>query len=496
MSKISSRTFSQNFGLWLGLFLFLGVLVLFNPAPDNPQVGRMAAVVILMAVWWIAEAIPLAATSLLPVVLLPLLGIQSADVTSKAYINMIIFLYIGGFLIALAMERWRLHRRIALSIINKIGSRPDKIILGFMIASAFLSMWISNTATAVMMLPIGLAIIEKMEEAFGKKAHKISVILLLAIAYSCSIGGVATLVGTPTNLAFVRIYAQSFPQATPISFGQWFVIGLPISIIMILAGWLLLTRILVHIDKTLAMDRQIVKKELEHLGPMTYEEKIVTAVGCVTAFLWIFRSDLVMGSFTLPGWSNLWKGFASIHDGTVGVFMALLLFVIPAGKKSPHKSILENNAFHDLPWAAVLLFGGGFAMASGFSSSGLTQFLATQFASWGNLTVFTTIIIGCLAVTLMSELVSNVATVQMLLPILAAWAAALEIDPLKVMIPATLVASMAFLMPVATPPNAVIFGSQRLKVSEMIRYGIPFKVAAFIIVLLLSILLLPVFLIN
>ncbi len=486
------RTPVQNLGLVLGPLLSVGVLLWFDLDPNNPAVGRMAAVVVLMATWWVTEAIPLAATSLLPMVMLPTLGISAGRDVAGSYMNPIIFLFIGGFLIALAMERWNLHRRIALTIINAIGRKADWLILGFMLASAFLSMWISNTATAVMMLPIGLAIIGQLEREFGKeKTHPMALALLLSIAYSCSIGGVATPVGTPTNLALIKIFEDTFPAAPPITFGQWVLVGIPLATILIFTTWVVLTKFACKLDQSLIPDRSIVQKELKELGPLSFEERAVTVVWITTALLWVFRSDLNIGSFSIPGWRGLWDGFALMDDSTIAILMALVLFIIPAGAKTSRKALLEIDAFKNLPWAAILLFGGGFALANGFTGSGLTQNLATRFGELGAMPIFLTIILVCLAITLVTELVSNVATVQMFIPVLAAWAVAQNTNPLLFMVPATIMSSMAFLMPVGTPPNAVIFGSERIRIAEMIKVGIWVELLAFTITILLALWLVP-----
>ena len=477
----------QIWGLFLGVVLFFLTLIFFDPIPDNPLIGQMAAVVVLMATWWVTEAVPLAITSLLPMILFPLFGINSPKTTASAYMNSIIFLYIGGFLVALAMERWNLHRRIALNIIHKIGKNPAQLIFGFMVAAAFLSMWISNTATAVMMLPIGMAIIGKLEEEFNpENARKMGLTLLLGIAYGCSIGGVATLVGTPTNLAFAKIYTEMFPDAEPVSFGQWFIFGLPLSIIVLIISWYILVKWVARIPKSLNVNVSVVKTELDALGKMTFEEKVVVTAGSLTALLWIFRKDLTVGGFHLPGWAGISPLFETVDDSTVAILMAVILFVLPVqNKESKAKAILETNAIRDLPWTAILLFGGGFAVAGGFASSGLTEYLAGQFNALGTMPLWLTVFIACLGVTLVTEFVSNIATVQMFLPVLAAWAIAQDMHPLLVMIPATMVSSMAFMMPVATPPNAVIFGSGKVSVMDMVRFGWVIKIVSLFIVVIL-----------
>lgn len=493
MSPSASRTPVQMAGLVIGLALALLIAVFFNPVPDKPAIGAVAAVVALMACWWMTEAIPLAATALLPLALFPLLGVSSARDTAGAYINSIIFLYVGGSLIAVAMERCGLHRRVALAVIHALGGGAERIVLGFMLAGGLVSMWISNTAAAVMMLPIAMAIIGQMETRFGReRTQPLAVAVLLAVAYGASIGGVATPVGSPTNLVFLKIYADTFPAAPAISFGQWVAVAMPLSIALLFAAWLALVRLNGRLDASLALDRSTVRRELDALGPLGREERIVTAVSIVTAALWIFRADLTIGSFVIPGWAGLWKGFALLDDGTVAVAMALLLFLLPANAERGGGPILGADAFAELPWSAILLFGGGFAMANGFTSSGLTQHLAGQFAGLGTMPVLVAMLIACAAVALVTELVSNIAVVQMFIPVLAAWGVAQQINPLLLMFPATIMSSMAFLLPVGTPPNAVIFGSNRIRIAEMLRGGAWVKLVVVLITLVVCLLLMPV----
>jgi len=472
--------------------VFIVMLLFYNPLPDRPEVGKMAAIAAFMAILWISEAVPLAATALIPMVAFPLTGILDAGTTSKSYVNSITFLFIGGFMIALSMERWNLHRRIALNIIYAIGKKADRLVLGFMIASAFLSMWISNTATAVMMLPIGLAIIAKMEDEFGEqKSHSLALALMLGIAYGCSIGGVATLVGTPTNLAFVRIFQESFPEAEPIAFGQWILIGVPYSICLLLTTWFLLTKVLCKFDLSLSLDRSHIRQELKSLGLLKSEEKKVLGVFAATVFLWTFRQKLELGFVSVPGWSSLWSGFDAVDDGTIAIAMSALLFFLPAKRAERSARILEADVFSKLPWDIILLFGGGFALASGFGASGLSEYIGKGFQALGDFPSLLLILVICLGVTFLTELTSNVATLSMLLPILASWAVSLHVHPLLFMIPATISASMAFMMPVATPPNAVVFGSKRIRISEMARTGVLLNFVAIVFTIIIVYLLFP-----
>ncbi len=482
------RSLAQKVGLFLGPGLFLIIVLFFDLEPGKPIVTRMAAVAALMAVWWITDTIPLFATALLPLILYPLLGILSTKATAPIYVNSTIFLFIGGFIIALTMEHWNLHKRIALLIIRTIGSGPSRIVLGFMAAAAFLSMWISNTATAIMMLPIGMAIISQMESEFGAaETHKLALGLLLGIAYACSVGGMATLVGTPPNLAFARIFSITFPAAKPIAFGTWFIMALPLSVCFLVIIWLFLTRILFRVPKHVKIDKSIVEKEYKGLGPMSFEERAVLVIFILTAVLWVFRKDLVLGFISIPGWSNLIPHPKLIDDGTVALVMAMLLFFIPTRSPDAESPTLMGGEkiIDNMPWGIVILFGGGFALAKGFQTTGLSTLIGQNFAGIGQLHPIVMVFIICATMTFLTEVTSNTATTQMILPILASVAVQNQINPLLLMIPATLSASCAFMMPIATPPNAIVFGSGRIKIADMARTGIIINIIGIIMVTLL-----------
>lgn len=480
------RTLTQRIGLYLGPILFFFVIIFFDLEPGKPIVTRMAAVALLMALWWITDAIPLFATALLPMVLYPLLGILTAKVTAPVYVNSTIFLFIGGFMIALTMEDWNLHRRIALFIIRVIGGGPSRIVLGFMVAAAFLSMWISNTATAIMMVPIGLAIVSQMEEKFSVvETHKFTLCLMLGIAYACSVGGIATLVGTPPNLAFVRIFEITFPEATPIAFGAWFIMGLPLSVILLGVIWLLLTKVLYRVKAHITVDKSIVDQEYKELGSMSFEERTVLSIFFLTAILWIFRNKLNLGFLSIPGWSQLIPYPKMIDDGTVALFMAMLMFVIPSrSMNAKSATIMGPGVIKNIPWNIVILFGGGFALAKGFQVTGLSALIGQKFAGLAGMHPIVIVFVVCIGLTFLTEVTSNTATTQMILPILAALALDMKINPLFLMIPATLSASCAFMLPVATPPNAIVFGSGRIKIAEMAKAGIFINIIGAIIVTL------------
>jgi sodium-dependent dicarboxylate transporter 2/3/5 len=448
--------------------LFLLVWALGGGTPT----ANMAAVGLLMAVWWMTGALPLAATALLPLVLFPLMGILPGKEVAPLYFNPVIFLYVGGFLIALAMERWNLHRRIALGIVAAVGGGPERLVLGFMAATAFLSMWISNTATAVMMLAIALAVIRETERRAGpEKSRTFAVALLLGVAYAASIGGMATLVGTPPNLSLVRIHEIAFPEAERIGFGRWMLLGVPVSGLLLGAAWWILACRLFRPDPGLALPAEVIREERRNLGPMGREEASVLGVFAATALLWIFRERLDLGFLRLPGWSGLLPESVreGVDDGTVAVGMALLLFLLPSRERG--RSLLGADVFGKIPWHMVLVFGGGFALAKGFQVSGLSAWIGGGFARLDTVPEGILVLAVCLGLTFLTELTSNVATTEMILPILASVAVSAGISPLLLMIPATLSASCAFMLPVATPPNAIVFASGHLQVADMVRAG-------------------------
>lgn len=475
---------NKKLGLILGVLAFSVLLFIDKLDPGSPHINTMAAIAVLMAILWITEAIPLAVTSLIPLIFFPIAGILPADEIASSYMNSIIFLFLGGFLIAIAMEEWDLHKRIALKIIALMGGTPASIILGFMVSGAFLSMWISNTATALMLLPIGLSVIQKLENEFGnEKTHNFSVILMLAIAYSCTLGGVATLIGTPPNLVMVKMLNVLFPEAPAITFGNWMLLALPISVLMLCVVAILLTKILFKVDTEIKLDKNFIGEDYKSLGNFSFEEKTVSVVFIITALLWIFRSDILFGFMTIPGWSNLLPTADFIDDGTVAITMAFLLFLIPS--KTGKRGLLDYTAFNKVPWGIILLFGGGFALAKGFSSTGLSIYIGEQLKGLQNISPIFIIILSAFAISFLTELTSNTAVTQMILPVAASVSVAIGLNPMLLMITVTLSASMAFMLPVATPPNTIIFAGGRIKVFEMARTGFALNIVGVIVVSLL-----------
>ncbi len=469
----------------LAPILFFYILFFVKLDKNNPAVTATLAVAILMALWWVTEIVPLAITSLLPVVLFPILGIMNGKDVSSTYFNHVILLFLGGFLVALAMQKWNLHKRIALKILLLVGTGPAKILLGFMLATAFLSMWISNTATTMLMIPILISIIDQLEKINTKEAVKhFSIGLLLSIAYSASIGGIATLVGTPPNLSFARIFNIYFPNAPEISFATWFFYAFPIVVVMFIIAWFYLYLVFVKREtKWKSLSREDLLNTYKKLGKWSQEEKILLIVFIAMALLWFFRADITMGSIQLFGWQNLFKNPDYFNDGTVAIFIAIILFIIPS-KQQKGKFLMDWKTAESIPWEIILLFGGGFALATGFKESGLSQWFGEQLIWLKDVHPFLIVLTITLIITFLTEITSNTATVETFLPVLAGLAMSIEINPLLFMLPATIAGSLAFMLPVATPPNAIIFGTNRLQIIDMSKTGFFLNIVGIIIVTL------------
>ena len=470
----------RRFGLVLGPLLFALTILFFQPEGLSKEGNAVLATTLWVAVWWIFEVVPISVTAMLPIILFPISGALSLSSTTASYGHKYVFLYVGGFILSIAIERWNLHKRIALNIIALIGTSVSSIILGFMIATAFLSMWISNTATAVMMLPIGLAIVTQLKDnpetvedenaIFGKA-------LMLAIAYSASIGGIATLIGTPPNLILAGILEEQYQ--IELTFSKWIVFGLPISLILLFICWKYLTRIAFSFkQKDFPGGKAEIKRQLEMLGKMSYEEKVVMIVFSMTAFLWITRSFIL--KHLIP----------AIDDTIIAMASATILFLIPSKSEKGTQVMDWKNAVR-LPWGILLLFGGGLALAEGFKTTGLAEWIGSQVTLIDTLPLFVLLLILVLAVNFLTEINSNLATTAMLLPIIAPVALALDVHPYTLMVGITLAASCAFMLPVATPPNAIVFGSGYLRIPDMMRTGIWMNLISIIILTLLTYFFLP-----
>ena len=484
----------KTIALIIGLLIFVGLIFLPTPKGLAIEGQNMLAVGCLMAVWWVTESIHISATALLPLILFPLLDIMSSKEVAANYGNQLIFLFLGGFMIALAMSKWNFHKRMALNIIIFVGTSPTKIILGFMLATAFLSMWISNTATTMMMLPVSMAVVNQIAlgaSINGQNGPKVEqkirsdygLIMMLSIAYSASIGGVSTLIGTPPNIVFLGFYKQLFPDQPEMEFFKWVKLTLPLVLLILPLTWFYLCRWASPI-KTSSINcnrnsSSLVQSELKLLGPMNLAEKYVAGVFFTTVLLWFFRKPISLGSFDIPGWSGLVGNPGYLNDSTVAMFMGLLLFLLPLNLKDGIKIGEQKEYFvldwetveQGVPWGILLLFGGGFALAHGFEKTGLDLWVGSHLTTIAGLPQWFVILMVCLSVTFLTELTSNTATAAMILPALGSAATISGIEPLMLMIPATLSASFAFMLPVATPPNAIVFSSGWVSIPKMVRAG-------------------------
>jgi len=467
-----------------GPLLALIIYLAFDFVPGKPEVTIMAALAVWIAAWWLTEAVPMAATALLPMVLFPLLGIMDSKTAATQYMDPIIFLFIGGFIIAFAIEHWNLHERIALKILTMVGGSPAKILLGVMLTSFSISMWISNTATVMMLYSAVLAIIVQVENHFKdeKLSGKMGTALLIGLAYSASIGGMATLVGTPTNMIFLREYVDKYPNNNDMNFFSWFIVAFPLSLLLLLGAYLVLKKLFLKANSKIQIPTVYFSDAYKRLGKMSYEEKIVSIIFALTAVLWFTRADIDFGIFTMKGWGNLFnKDY--VHDSTVAVFMALLLFIIPS-KNQKGRALITWNEAAKLPYDIVLLFGGGFALAKGFDVSGLSTWIATQLNFSSQSSLYLLVFGMCILIVIISEFASNVACIQLMLPILIAVQKVMGIHPLYLMIPATLASSLGFMLPVATAPNTIVFGSKRLRVNDMLKAGIFVNIIGIILITL------------
>jgi len=469
---MKDKTFKRKIILLFFPIAFILLSTLLNPSAANPNIGIMLGIAIWMLGWWVTEVVPIAITSLLPILLFPLMGIVSGEEISKVYFNEVIFLYIGGFLLALSIEKWEVHKRIASRTLMIFGQGTFQILAGFMLITSLLSMWMSNTSIALLMLPIGISVIEKLVEIYGEKEiGRFKTGLLLGIAYASSIGGMATLIGTPTNLVFLKIYESHFKNGPTINFANWMIFAFPIYILLMIAAFLILYLFFRPKKKLEIIDSTFFQIENMKLGKVTFEQKVVLFVFLLFAVLMIFRADIAIGSFRIPGWSTLFSKSYYIIDAVVAVFISILLFIIPS-KNSPGSTIMDWNTASRIPWGIILLFGGGFALEKGFEASGLTLWFASKIDLLSGNHIIVIILAACFIALLMTQLVANVTVVQALLPLCVALSISLKINPLFLMLPITFSASAAFMLPISTPPNAILLATGQMKMKEMLLPGL------------------------
>lgn len=466
----------RSAGLLLGPALFAAVLLLPAPAGMPLAAWRTTALALLLAVWWMTEALPLGATSLLPLVLAPLLGIAPIAEAAAPYANPTVFLFLGGFLIALAVERCGLHRRAALTILAAVGSRPANLVAGFMIATAFLSMWISNTAATLMMLPMALSVVALEDPGSGETRTAFGAALLIGVAYAASLGGLGTLIGTPPNALLAAYMQERF--AFDIGFGRWMLIGVPLVVVSLPLAWVILTKVVCRVgDARLAGAGSELGTARAALGRVTRAEWLVGGITLATALGWMFRPLIE-------------RLIPAASDTTIAITGALLLFAVPvswARKEFP----LKGEDIDRLPWSVLLLFGGGLSLAGAIQSSGLAAWLGTALERLGSLPL-PLLVLGVVAsVVFVSELASNTAAAATFLPIAGALATGLGENPLLLVIPAALAASCGFMLPVATPPNAIAYGTGRIPMATMIRAGLLLNLAMIAILTLAAFVLVP-----
>lgn len=429
----------------------------------SPAARGVAGLAVWMALWWMTEALPIYATALLPLAVLPLLGAASIHDAAAPYAHPLIFLFLGGFVLAQAMERWGLHRRLAYRVLALAGERPRNVVGAFMLVTAGLSMWVSNTATAVMMLPIALSIADLLGDRNRPGGDPLGVCLLLGIAYSASIGGLGTLVGTPPNL-FLASYAQNSLGVT-IGFGRWMAVGVPLVMVFLPLTWWLLTRVLYPLpDAPLHGGDELARRGLAELGPMNGGEKVTGVVFFLTAGAWVFRP--LLAGLAIGGVRPL----AGLTDPGIAILAALALFLLPAGRRAP--AVMDWETAVRLPWGVLLLFGGGLSLAAALESSGIAAFLGSQVGALAGLPSVLPVLAVTTLMVFLTEITSNTASTAALVPVLAALAVGLGLDPLLLAVPAAVAASCAFMLPVATPPNAIVFGSGRIPMRAMVRAGL------------------------
>ncbi|MDP2129161.1 MAG: SLC13 family permease [Pseudohongiella sp.] len=473
----------QLIGLLLGPILFVVTILFFSPEGLSPQGKAVLGVTLWVATWWITEAIPIPATSLLPILLLPGTGALSNATVTSAYGDDIIFLFLGGFFIATAMEKWNLHKRMALAIIAFVGTSTQRILLGFMLATGFLSMWVSNTAAVMMMVPMALAITAQVAFTLkGKEGEsdipKFEKSLIFGVGYAGTIGGLGTLIGTPPNIILAAQVRQLF--GVEISFAGWMMIGAPLVLAMLAVTWFYLGRVVFRTEmQQLPGGRKLIQDQRDALGAIGFEEKMVAVVFTGAAFMWITREFI-------------WTSFIpELRDGMIAITAAMLLFVIPA-KVVGEARILSWKDSKEIPWGILLLFGGGLAIAAGFRESGLSAWMGSQLTIFDSFHLIVMIACSALLILFLTEITSNTATATMILPVVAGLALALEIHPYALMIPCAMAANCAFMLPVGTPPNAIIFATEKLSINEMMRVGFLLNVIAAMLIVLTVYFLVPV----
>ena len=477
------KTRHQKIGLWLGPTIGL-ILIMLPPPETMPlRAWHTAIAAILMAIWWCTEAVHVSVTAIVPLAIFPLLGIGDIKTVAAPYANPIIYLFMGGFVIALAVEKWDLHKRIALTILTSVGKSGPAIVGGFMLASAIISMWVMNTSTTLMLLPIGVSVVkivsESADELNDTQKHNFQLAVLLGIAYSATIGGMATIVGTAPNAFFVGFMKEN--GFTEIGFGQFMLVGFPLTLVMLPLAWFAITHIVFPIKfSTSDATRNHLYKLRADLGLMSIAEKRVSVVFASAAFLWMTRPLL-----------NMLSIFAGLSDAGIAMIAATILFLIPsANKNDPY--LMKWETMSKLPWGLLILFGGGLSLASAVTQTGLADWIGESLVVVGGAGTIVLVIVITTLIAFLTELTSNTATTGTFLPVVAALAIGINVDPLIFALPATLAASCAFMLPVATPPNGIVYGSGYIRIPEMVKAGFVLNIIGIVVLSILALIVAPI----
>lgn len=448
---------------------------------NNPHVSLMAGVAIWMCIWWFSEAVNLAITALVPVFILPILGISNAKDIAQQYSDSIIFLFIGGFMLAFAIEKWNFHKRIALKILSKVGHSPSTILLGVMLSSFLISNWISNTATTMMLFSAVFALIQETKEHITGKSKKFGAALLLGLAFSATIGGMATPVGTPPNMYFFKAFKEAFPLESNLNFFKWSLIGYPIATTFLFFTYYILNWYFIKNKCQLIIGKNYFKENYKKLGKFSYEEKWVFALFVMCILLWFTRADIEFGSIHFKGWNHLFVNPKYIDDSLVAILAALILFLVPS-KKNKNEALLVWDDAKKLRYDIILMFGSGFALAYGFEVSGLSVWLSQNLAGLKGVSNIVLIFGICVVVTIISEFASNIASIQLAIPVMIALQKDLNISPLLLMMPATFASSLGFMLPVATAANTIVFGTKQIDIKDMFKVGIALDIIGIILI--------------
>ena len=468
--------------MFLGPFMAVGMTFMDIPEGMSAVAFKVAIMGILMAIWWATEAVPIAVTAMLPLVLFPLFGVSSIQDAATPFANKVIYLFLGGFIVAFAMQRWNLHKRIALTILQYVGGDGKSLVAGFMFVSAALSMWVMNTSTTMMLLPIAISVITVINSTnkhiSDRESEDFQYSILLGIAYASTIGGMSTLVGTAPNAMMAAFLFETYE--IQVNFSEWMLIGVPLSFVMVPLAWLSLTKWVFHVNfKTNHSGQESLRIMKNDLGVISKPEIRVGIVFLLMALAWILRPLLIKISF-----------LSDLDDSSIAMAGAILLFIIPSGDKED-PLLLRWEHLSSLPWSILILFGGGLSLATAVSNSGLAEWIGSNLSSVGSLPLPLLVMSIAMMIIFLTELTSNIATTATFLPVIGAIAIEMGINPIILAAPVTLAASCAFMLPVATPPNAIVFGSGLLRIPRMIRAGIALNIIGIIIVTTLSITLVP-----